>query len=181
MIAFVIAILALDTTIAFQLLLSQPVFSCSILGFLMGDAMTGAQIGTMMQLLWLNAVPTGGVRAPEGEIASMVTCAIVLLFSSAVTPNVLLTVAFVMGLIVSHLAMSLTSLRRQVNRWFYHQVLQAIEEDKLSRIGLLHWGPPLFYVAMVTTGLSLIFAALSFGVMLFADKINKFEQQLFLD
>ena len=55
-----IAFLGLDTTIAFQVMISQPIFSCPILGWLLGDPLTGMEIGAMMQLLWLNNIPAGG-------------------------------------------------------------------------------------------------------------------------
>lgn len=178
-ISVVIAVLALDTTIAFQLLLSQPIFTCTFLGLILGDVMVGAEIGAMMQLLWLNTVPAGGIRAPDGNIASMVTCAVVLIFTGELTPNVLWLTAFLAGLVASFLGNWLTTLRRRVNQWLYQQSLKAVEEVEVSRINLLQWGPPLFHVVTVAISVTAMFLVVGFGIDMFADQAGNFEQQLF--
>ena len=59
LIALFIGFLSLDTTIAFQMLISQPIFSCGILGWIFGNPALGIEIGIMMQLLWINIIPSG--------------------------------------------------------------------------------------------------------------------------
>ena len=149
-ISLLIGILALDTTIAFQVLISHPIFSCSILGFVLGDFTQGVEIGIMMQLLWLNIVPAGAAVFPEGNTASMVTCAAVLLLSSLGYPNLVLTVAFLIGIGVSYLGAWLTVKDRKLNDRILRLTLKAAEHASFKKIILLDVGSIFLYLVLMS-------------------------------
>lgn len=150
LISLLIGFLGLDTTIAFQVLISQPLFSCSILGWLLGNAQLGIEIGIMMQLFWLNVVPVGAVIFLEGNIASMVVCAIVVKLDSLGMPNLVFTVAFVIGLIVSYAGAQLTVFDRKFNGFILKEALKAAEEANFKKITFFDFISVLIYFLMMS-------------------------------
>lgn len=160
LISLLIGFLGLDTTIAFQVLISQPLFSCSILGWLLGDAQLGIEIGIMMQLFWLNVVPVGAVIFLEGNIASMVVCAIVVKLNSLGTPNLVFTIAFIIGLIVSYAGARITVIDRKFNGFILNKTLEAAEEVNFKKITLFDFFSILFYFLLMSmlAYISLVFS-----------------------
>ncbi len=66
------ALLELDTTYAFQTLLSRPIIAAPIFGWLTGDVAAGIQIGIFAELLFADVSPLGGIIPPSGVVASAV-------------------------------------------------------------------------------------------------------------
>lgn len=161
--ALLISLLGLDTTIAFQVLISQPVFACSIIGWLMGDPVTGMEIGAIMQMIWLNMLPVGAASFPEGNIASMLVCAIVIRFADMDMPNTVFAVAFVYGMIVSYVGAQLTTLDRRLNTRILKWAQQAAEQADLRKLTLLDMLSIAFYL--------IIMVFLSFIMLWLADVI----------
>lgn len=161
--SLVIGFLALDTTIAFQVLVSQPIFACSIIGAILGDVATGVEIGMMMQLLWLNIVPVGATVFPEGNIGSMVTCALVIQLDYLNIPHTVFTAAFINGLLVSYLGARLTVLDRKLNGYILDLTLKAVEYGSFKRIMLLDIFSICAYFLMMSV---LAYLALLLGEML---------------
>ncbi len=171
LIALIIGFIGLDTTIAFQVLLSQPIFSCSILGWVFGNPALGIEIGLIMQLLWINIVPSGASTFPEGNIASMVTCAIALKFADIDMPNLVFTAAFITGIIVSYLGDRLTIIDRKLNGKIFDLILQAAKEANLSKITLLDIASIVIYFS--------IMSLLAFSTLTLADVFIPFLQHQF--
>ena len=169
--ALLIGFLGLDTTIAFQVLISQPLFSCSILGWLLGNAQLGIEIGIMMQLFWLNVVPVGAVIFLEGNIASMVVCAIVVKLTSLGMPNLIFTVAFIIGLIVSYAGAKLTVVDRKFNGFILNKTLKAAEEANFKKITLFDFVSILIYF--------LLMSILAYISLVFSEWLIPFLQNLF--
>lgn len=136
-ISCIIGLLALDTTIAFQIVVSQPIFSCSILGWLFGDLALGAEIGMMLQLIWLSFIPAGAVAFPESNVGAMITCAFILQFNSPETTHLVFTIAFFIGLIAIFAGSRVTVLHRKLNNFTVQSMSKAVEEVQFSRISLL--------------------------------------------
>ncbi len=66
-------IVAMDTTSGPQILISEPVVSCSILGILFGIPESGLMIGVLYQLLWLGYMPLGATRLADGNMAAFIS------------------------------------------------------------------------------------------------------------
>lgn len=135
--AMLIGLLGLDTTIAFQMLLSQPIFACTILGWVHGDVVLGLEIGTMLQLLWLHIVPAGASTFPEGNLGSMIVAALALQFASLERPHTVFTLALLAGMSVSYLGQRLTSLDRRVNSRLFDASVGAAERMAFRQIAAL--------------------------------------------
>lgn len=65
------ALLELDTTYAFQLLLSRPIIAGPIFGCLTGDMAAGVQVGIFAELLFADISPLGGIIPPSGVVATV--------------------------------------------------------------------------------------------------------------
>ncbi len=66
------ALLELDTTYAFQLLLSRPIIAGPLFGWLIGDMSAGVQVGIFAELLFTDVSPLGGIIPPSGVVGSVV-------------------------------------------------------------------------------------------------------------
>lgn len=73
-----ILILSFDTTNFLQSLISQPLFSCVLIGLLIDQVELSLQIGFIAQMLSLSYIPVGGAKLPDFQIGSN----LVLLFFS---------------------------------------------------------------------------------------------------
>ena len=63
---------ALDTTAVLQVLISHPLVSCSVVGFLLGNFKIAFMIGVVLELIWLNELPVGAAPFSEGNIGATV-------------------------------------------------------------------------------------------------------------
>lgn len=66
------ALLELDTTYAFQLLLSRPIIAGPLFGLFTGDVMAGLQAGLFAELLFIDSAPLGGIIPPSGVVACVI-------------------------------------------------------------------------------------------------------------
>lgn len=151
LLAVIIGALSLDTTIAFQMLISSPIFTCPLLGWILGDVTLGFELGFLLQLLWLSRIPAGAVAFPEGNIASMVIAALVLLNKENGFPNTNLSVIFLEGILISYLGARITLLYRQLNGKMLNFVNKEVEEAHFKRIVLLEIGSVVFYFFIMFT------------------------------
>lgn len=157
-IAFIIGFLGLDTTIAFQVLISQPIFACSILGGVLGNFPLGVEIGIMMQLFWLYMIPTGAAKFPEGNIASMITCVIAIEYQTLEMPNLVFAGSFLFGILFSFLGAQLTTVDRKLNGQIVDWMLEAAQNASIRKITLLDALSILIYFLLMSF---LAFVALS--------------------
>jgi PTS system mannose-specific IIC component len=68
-------VLALDATSAGQFMVSRPLVSGALAGWVFGDATTGLVVGALLELYLLVSFPSGGARFPEGATATVVAVA----------------------------------------------------------------------------------------------------------
>jgi len=151
-ISLVGSLIVLDTTVAFQFLISQPLIACTLLGWFLGDPYLGMQIGIFLQLLWLSNMPVGAAIVPEGNFAAIVITALVVRYSK-LNPNfyTILIVAILFGVLISYLGGQLVKINRKSNAYFLKKVIADIKK------GNIH---PLSYINI----LSLIFHYLGMSI-----------------
>ena len=65
-------LLSLDAVQAGQFLISRPAFVGPLLGWLNGCPMEGARIGILLEMLYIDVIPVGGVVPPNGTAAAAV-------------------------------------------------------------------------------------------------------------
>lgn len=149
LISAIISVLSLDITIAFQVLISSPIFSCTILGWLLGDIRLGIELGFIFQLLWLGKIPAGAYIVPEGNIASMIAVVLVLLNRENGWENTTLVVVFLEAILVSYLGFLLTLYYRKFNGKILNLMVQEVEKIHLNILLLLELGSMMIYFLAV--------------------------------
>ena len=75
-------VLALDATSVGQFMISRPLVAGALTGWLLGDPVTGLEVGAMLELFHLAGMPAGGSRAPETGPASVAAVTVVVSLGS---------------------------------------------------------------------------------------------------
>ncbi|OGP09934.1 MAG: hypothetical protein A3G39_09425 [Deltaproteobacteria bacterium RIFCSPLOWO2_12_FULL_43_16] len=74
LVSLVGGLLSLDRTAVLQIMVSRPIITGPIIGYILGDVKTGLLIGGMLELLFVGGLPIGGHIPPhEVMIAVLVT------------------------------------------------------------------------------------------------------------
>ena len=63
-------IVAMDTTAGPQLMISEPIVACTVLGLLLGRPELGIMLGILFQFLWLAYLPLGGSGFTDNNMAA---------------------------------------------------------------------------------------------------------------
>jgi mannose/fructose/N-acetylgalactosamine-specific phosphotransferase system component IIC len=104
-------LLALDGTSVGQFMFSRPLVAGVLVGWLLGDPVTGVAVGSILELYLLVSFPTGGSRFPEGATATVVAVAA----SAGVDTTGALPLAVAVGLVWGQLAGWSVTYLRQLN------------------------------------------------------------------
>ncbi len=158
-------IVALDTTAALQILISHPLVSCSVVGFILGQVKIGFLIGVVLELVWLNELPIGAAPFSEGNIgATVAAAAAILVIGQTQRMEVTIPLACVLGIGVSMLGGYGVILVRRINNALYTRLI----ESAVITPGLIVRTHFLGMVIMFLGGFLLTAAttALAYGVLL---------------
>jgi mannose/fructose/N-acetylgalactosamine-specific phosphotransferase system component IIC len=132
------SLIILDTTVIFQFLLSQPLITCSILGWFLGDLQLGIQVGFYLQLLWLSSIPVGGAVVPEGNVAAIVAGSMVLRYNmDYVYLNMVLVAAVLFGVMISYIGGQMVVAYRKLNIRLLNTVHHKIEGGHTSILNII--------------------------------------------
>jgi PTS system mannose-specific IIC component len=132
------SLIVLDTTVVFQFLLSQPLITCTILGWFLGDLQLGIQIGFYLQLLWLSSIPVGGAVVPEGNVAAIITATLVLRYNDDMQYFHLILVAAVLyGLVISYIGGELVVMYRKINVKLLNRVSREVERGHIAVLNIV--------------------------------------------
>jgi PTS system mannose-specific IIC component len=138
-ISLVGSLIVLDTTVAFQFLISQPLIACTLLGWLLGDAYLGMQIGIFLQLLWLSNMPVGATIVPEGNFAAIVITALVIKYSQLNTNfYTVLVIAISFGVLISYLGGQLVKINRKANTYLLKKVITDLKKGNMHSISYIN-------------------------------------------
>lgn len=133
-------IVGLDTTAAWQILISHPLISSTIIGWIFGDLSLGLFFGLVMELLWMKDVPVGGAKFPEGNIGSLVGISTIILIQpkGALQNPVLVLLGLLYGFLLAHL-IGYTILRmRRNNLIFVHWADNFAEKGNAAGVAWMH-------------------------------------------
>ena len=135
-------IVVLDTTAVGQILLSQPLISCTLLGFYLDDVNTGLYIGLLMELLWLKLVPIGGAMFYEGNIGSFVAAgvAVLVMRSFPDKSGIVVFIALIYGFLVSYAGGQATILRRKLTQKIVNKCLTKAHQGNIRAVTYGHVG-----------------------------------------
>ncbi|MHB2150498.1 PTS sugar transporter subunit IIC [Calditrichota bacterium LG25] len=161
----VAAILMLDNSAAFQVLLAQPIFSGPIIGYIGGNVELGYELGFLLQLVWLSDLPIGAAIIPEGNFGSM-AATILGVYLIGLHPQYSEFLVFLMicyGILGSFIGAKVVNLIRKGNESYLNSLQQKLEQGKIIRLGRVIFFSLLFNAAVVFiffVAMTLIFAKL---------------------
>lgn len=116
-------LLGLDAVQAGQFLLSRPAFVGVALGWLNGCPLEGARIGILMELLYIDFIPVGGVVPPNGTAAA---AAAVLAHSAGLASSLSFFIGLAAGALYSPLEYRLRASRSAWNPLVEAQVSAGV-------------------------------------------------------
>ncbi|HGY57440.1 MAG TPA: hypothetical protein ENK44_17160 [Caldithrix abyssi] len=135
------AALMMDTTATFQIMVSQPIVACTIIGYLGGDAAMGLHIGLLLQLLWLSDLPVGATLVPAGNYASIVSAAVAVeligIFPEKHFMIVLLIVLY--SLLLSYFGARMVRINRNWNTYFFNKAVRYMEKGSVGAITFINY------------------------------------------
>jgi len=157
-------LVALDTTAAFQVLISHPLVSGAVIGLLLGNFPMGFAIGVILELIWLSEFPVGAAPFSEGNIGAAVAAAVGIISAGRTgRPEISLSLALLVGVLISMIGGHLVVLLRKINGRLYENILDnkkltinMVERYHFSGIALA------FLSGMLLTAVSVAF----FGFLL---------------
>lgn len=134
---FLSAIISLDTAAVFQVLISQPIVACTIIGWLSNDLLFGLQIGLIMQLIWISSLPIGAAMFPDGNLGSIVAVIVATQvdIEEEGFEHLIIFMAVFYGFILSFIGAHTMKLIRTWNVQLLHNLLKGLERDKLNAVG----------------------------------------------
>jgi PTS system mannose-specific IIC component len=163
-------VVGLDTTAAFQIMVSQPLVACTILGWMVGDPVTGVSVGVVTQLLWMGKLPVGAATFPDGNLGALVAAALVLHFRNLTALDgigVLLAMGVMWGALTAWAGGREIIIKRKIHtRWITWFETQS-QQGKLRAYSRGHWLVTFWngLIGAVSAGVFFIIGSLILGVI----------------
>jgi len=137
-------LIAVDTTGGPQILFSEPLVSCTILGMLMGDIHTGMIFGIFFQLLRLGYRPLGAAQILDSNMAAYIAAAAVLITAdirgfTATETRAAVFLSLPFSVIIGTMGMRLTDLERKLNGIRSERFIAKFEAGKSPSLRVCHF------------------------------------------
>ena len=117
-------------------LLQKPLVAGVVVGFIMGDPVTGAAIGAAIQLPFIAYISAGGAPPTDPGLAG--TLGTALAIAAGVSPSAAIAIAVPIGL----LGTIIWVLHMTIDVFFVHMIDKAAEEGNMKKAVFLHIVPP---------------------------------------
>ncbi|MFH1239426.1 MAG: PTS sugar transporter subunit IIC [bacterium] len=135
--SFVGGLISLDVMTAWQVMISRPVVSAPIIGWLCGDVWTGLVIGALMELIWINILPIGTVIPPDASATTIMATAQAI-FAKQLMPyqsyDVIIILAIMCAVPLGGLLKKIDIWFKWYNRKFVYVVDKYAQEDNITGI-----------------------------------------------
>ena len=158
-------IVSVDTTAGWQIMISQPIVSCTVIGLIFGQPDVGITLGIILGLPWLINVPSGGTHGSESNLGGVVAAGLSAFFVSQHTnfKYIIIVITIIYSLGIGMAGTYLVNIARNFNLNLSHVADRAIEKADFNKIAYLN-----FYgvFSMFFIGILLCGAGFSLGVVL---------------
>ncbi len=134
-------IVSVDTTAGWQIMISQPIVSCPVIGLIFGFPELGLTMGVLLELPWVIDIPSGGAHGSEGNLGAVTAAALAVFLKSrdVSTENIIIIVTIIYSLGVSYIGGILVTIIRRANTSLQHAADIAAENADLKRIDRLNY------------------------------------------
>ncbi len=167
------ALLLLDSTAAFQMLIAQPLFACPILGWIGGNVTLGFELGFWLQLIWLSNMPVGAAIIPEGEMGSIAAAilAIRLVQNFPQLKHFIIFIVIIYAIFVSYLGAKTVTFIRNKNQQYLQYILKKLNQEKAVKFGPIIFNALIFSVFVFFVFILSLTIVFEFGLDQVLDKI----------
>ncbi len=158
-------VVAVDTAAGWQIMICQPIVSCTFTGAILGQPEIGIILGILLQLPWLINIPSGGSHGSEGNIGAVVAVGLSSFFVSRNlnTDNIIIIVTIVYSLAISRIGFYLVDLIRNANVKLIHSADEAVKNANFKKIAQLNLSG-LFY--MFAMGFLFVGSGFALGIII---------------
>ena len=135
-IGFLGGIVAIDSAPAFQFMVNRPIFMCSVLGALLGEAGLGITFGALFELPYLVNLPLGGKHDAENGLGAIVAAGLGILFykEHLNQSNIIIIINFLYGMFIARMATLAVDAVRDRNLELVREAETAINRGEFSKI-----------------------------------------------
>jgi mannose/fructose/N-acetylgalactosamine-specific phosphotransferase system component IIC len=133
-------VVSIDIAAGWQVMVSQPIIACPLVGLVLGHLELGVVMGSLLELPWLIVIPTGGRHSSEANLGAVTATAlsIYLLADQASTENIIIIISILYSLFVSFLGNHLVDFMRRTNLRLMYAADIAASEANLGKITWLN-------------------------------------------
>jgi len=140
---FMAGLVAMDTTSGPQMLVSEPLVSCTLFGLLFGRPELGVMTGVLFQMLSIGYMPLGGEHFTDNNMAACISCASLLaaqrMFGlSGAEESAALTVMLVYGVAVGVVGLHLKNYERRLNGIRAGNIMRRLKHGDPVTVGSVH-------------------------------------------
>ena len=128
------AICSCDITMFGQFMISRPIFSGALFGYILGDMYIGLWVGMIIEMLWINELPMGSAIPVDLTMMTILSVVWTLISFKGVQSAAIF--ALVLAIPFSYLYREVDIAGRLFNTKIMHWVEKGIENGKESRITL---------------------------------------------
>jgi len=142
--SFIGGLLSLDVSAWGQIMVSRPIVSAPLIGFLLGDLKTGLIIGALLELIWINVISVGAAIPPDVTIVAVTCAALIMLTEKTLELDnnfqgsyrmVVLALTMPLGEIFR----SIDIKQRKLNAHFVHYLDREIPKGNLGAIEKINY------------------------------------------
>ena len=136
LVSFIAAILEVDFMALGQIMISRPIVSGTIIGWILGDFKTGLIIGALLELIWISIIPMGAAIPPDALVVCVIATAITILSGRNIFPLFSSWASFVIALTIPFglLFKKLDIIHRKLNIGLVYYVEKKILEGKFYSV-----------------------------------------------
>jgi mannose/fructose/N-acetylgalactosamine-specific phosphotransferase system component IIC len=135
--SFIGGLINLDVMTIWQVMISRPVVSGPIIGWLCGDVWTGLVIGALMELIWINILPIGTVIPPDASATTIIATAQAI-FTKQLIPyqnsDVIIMLSIMCAVPLGGILKKIALWFRWFDRRFVYLIDKFAEQDNITGI-----------------------------------------------
>jgi mannose/fructose/N-acetylgalactosamine-specific phosphotransferase system component IIC len=169
-------VIGLDRTAAGQIMVSQPLVAGPVTGWLLGDFVTGAVIGSVLELIWVLDLPIGTFVPADATVGTVAAVAIAVLGGQGKASLDLIGFSIVLTTAMVPVTMMADEFVRKRNARLAEAAVAASGEDAACRLSRAHLtGLVVFFLKSFLLCLLIIPAGLA-AVVVFAqlpDRVHR--------
>lgn len=131
-------IIGLDRTAAGQFMISQPIVAGPLIGWFLGDVITGLIVGAVLELLWVMDMPIGTFVPADSTIAAVWATAVSIIGSGGAASASVIGFSILFTIAIVPVTMKADAIIRKRNAMLAKQAVLSVGGDAASNLARAH-------------------------------------------